>query len=152
MSQNSDNILHFVMRLPREPRSRIIDGVIMLNGRMYKACSGCTGSQVYNSYWETGRSPIPPGKDYRVDLRWTYSDLRGINGRYYHILPDPIVDPKTGRQRSEIGLHHDAGAPGTAGCIGIVNSDWSRLCNVFDELAKFNRWLPLEVSYLRRED
>ena len=151
MSQLGDNTLRFVMRLPDYPSGRIIDGVIMLNGQMYKACSGCIGCQIYNSYWETGRSPIPPGRDYRVDLRWTYSDLPGISGRYYHILPDPIVDLQTGRQRSEIGLHHDAGVPGTSGCIGIVNSDWSKLCAAFDELAKFNRWLRLEVSYLRKD-
>ena len=151
MSQLGDNTLRFVMRLPDYPSGRIIDGVIMLNGQTYKACSGCIGCQIYNSYWETGRSPIPPGRDYRVDLRWTYSDLPGISGRYYHILPDPIVDLQTGRQRSEIGLHHDAGVPGTSGCIGIVNSDWSKLCAAFDELAKFNRWLRLEVSYLRKE-
>lgn len=143
-----DSTLRFTMRLPKSSADAIIDGVITLNGKMYKACSGCPGHQIFGSYWTVARSPIPPGQGYKVDLQWTYSDLAGINGRYYHILPDPIVDSATGRQRTEIGLHQDNGAPGTSGCIGVVGSDWSRLCNALDELAKFNRYLQLEVEYL----
>lgn len=147
-AKNDDNTLRFTMRLPKTASSGIIDGVITLHGKMYKACSGCPGYQIFGSYWSVARSPIPPGQDYKVDLKWTYSDLAGINGRYYHILPDPIVDASTGRQRTEIGLHQDNGAPGTSGCIGVVNGDWSKLCQELDELAKFNRYLKLEVSYL----
>ena len=147
-----DDVLRFTMRLPKVATNTIIDGVIMLNGQMYKACSGCVGGQVYDRYWITGQSPIPPGRDYKVDLRWSYSDLIGIAGRYYHILPDPIErGDGSGLKRSEIGLHQDNGVPGTAGCIGVVNNDWSRLCNALDELAKFNRYLPLEVNYLCRD-
>ncbi len=148
-NKSNDDVLRFTMRLPQKTASSIIDGVIMLNGQMYKACSGCVGSQVYGAYWITGRSPIPPGKDYKVDLQWTYSDLTGISGRFYHILPDPIEKGDgSGLRRTEIGLHQDNGVPGTSGCIGVVGSDWSRLCNVLDELAKFNRYLELEVNYL----
>lgn len=147
-----DNVLRFVMRLPKVARDTIIDGVIVLNGRQYKACSGCVGAQVFDRYWLVGQSPIPPGKDYKVDLRWSYSDLVGIAGRFYHILPDPIErGDGSGLRRTEIGLHQDNGVPGTSGCIGVVNNDWSRLCNVLDELAKFNRYLNLEVSYLCRD-
>jgi hypothetical protein len=148
VQETGDNVLRFVLRLPKQPASRIIDGVIMLGGQQYKATSGATGSQVFGSYWVTARSPIPPGASYKVDLRWNYSDLPGINGRFYHILPDPIVNPDGSGQRSEIGLHQDNGTPGTAGCIGVVGSDWSKLCNALDERAKFCRYLPLEVSYI----
>lgn len=148
--KTGDNVLRFTMRLPRYPCG-IIDGVIMLNGQMYKACSGCPGSQILGNYWDIGHSPIPPGKDYEIDLQWHYSDLTGINGRYYHILPDPIIDSSNPKNlRTEIGLHQDNGAPGTSGCIGVVNGDWSRMCNALDELAKFNRYLKLEVEYLCR--
>lgn len=147
-----DNVLRFTMRLPRKATAAIIDGVIMLNGQMYKACSGCMGAQVYDSYWISGRSPIPPGKEYKIDLQWSYSDLTGIKGRYYHILPDPIErGDGSGLRRTEIGLHQDNGVPGTSGCIGVVNGDWGRLCNALDELAKFNRYLKLEVNYLCRD-
>ncbi|MBQ7569138.1 hypothetical protein IJT17_10110 [bacterium] len=146
---SADNVLRFTVRLPKQATSAIVDGVIMINGQMFKACSGCAGSQVYGSYWITGRSPIPPGRDYKVDLKWSYSDLAGIAGRYYHILPDPIErGDGSGLRRTEIGLHQDNGVPGTSGCIGVVGSDWSRLCVVLDELAKFSRYLKLEVSYL----
>ena len=151
-AKGSDNILRFTMRLPRAATNTVIDGVIMLNGKMFKACSGSIGAQVYDRYWITGRSPIPPGKDYKVDLRWTYSDLAGIAGRYYHILPDPIErGDGSGLRRTEIGLHQDNGVPGTSGCIGVVGSDWSRLCGVLDELAKFSRYIKLEVNYLCRD-
>ena len=146
-----DNVLRFTMRLPKRPAASIIDGCIILNGQMYKACSGCIGGQVYDDYWTVGASPIPPGKGYQIDLRWSWSELTGIAGRYYHILPDPIVRADGKAKRTEIGLHQDNGTPGTAGCIGIVNSDWSRLCDALDELAKFNRYLKLEVSYLCRD-
>ena len=151
-NKTNDGVLRFTMRLPKKATNAIIDGVIMLNGKMYKACSGCVGSQVYGTYWITGRSPIPPGKDYKIDLQWHYSDLTGINGRYYHILPDPIErGDGSGLRRTEIGLHQDNGVPGTSGCIGVVNGDWSKLCNALDELAKFNRYLKLEVEYLCRD-
>ena len=148
---SGDDILRFTMRLPKRPTASIIDGVITLNGKMYKACSGCVGGQVYDDYWTVGASPIPPGKGYQIDLRWSWSELTGIAGRYYHILPDPIVRADGTAKRTEIGLHQDNGVPGTAGCIGIVNSDWSRLCDALDELAKFNRYLKLEVAYLCRD-
>ena len=147
-----DNILRFTMRLPKQAVGAIIDGCIMLNGQMYKACSGCAGAQVFDRYWIVGQSPIPPGRDYKIDLRWNYSDLAGIAGRYYHILPDPIErGDGSGLRRTEIGLHQDNGVPGTSGCIGVLGRDWSRLCDALDELAKFNRYLKLEVSYLCRD-
>ena len=150
----ADNVLRFKLRLPKSPATAIIDGVITLNGQMYKACSGCVGGQVYGDYWTVAASPIPPnsvtGLEYKVDMQWSYSDLTGIAGRYYHILPDPIVSKDGSKRRTEIGLHQDNGCPGTSGCIGVVGSDWSRLCNALDELAKFNRYLKLEVAYEAR--
>lgn len=146
-----DNVLRFTMRLPKAPSSEIIDGVITLNGKMYKACSGCVGGQIYGSYWVTAQSPIPPGDIYHLDLRWTKSELTGINGRFYHILPDPIYRADGKAQRSEIGLHQDNGVPGTAGCIGVVGQDWRRLKTELDRLARSNRYLRLEVSYLCRD-
>lgn len=147
----ADNILRFTMHLPKVPSSSIIDGVITLNGQMYKACSGCVGGQIYGDYWTIAQSAIPPGDIYRLDLRWNYSDLTGIKGRFYHILPDPIVSSDGKYRRTEIGLHRDNGAPGTSGCIGVVGEDWSKLCNRLDELAKFNRYVNLEVSYKCRD-
>ncbi len=143
-----DDTLRFTMRLPKHKAGTIIDGVITLRGQMYKATSGCVGGQVYGSYWVTAQSPIPPGSGYKIDLRWNYSDLTGIAGRFYHILPDPIIEPETHARRTEIGLHQDNGVPGTSGCIGVVGRDWGRLCNVLDEMAKFNRYAKLEVEYL----
>ena len=154
VTKENDNTVYFKMKLPKSPSSQIIDGLITLNGHCYKACSGCVAGQVFGSYWVTAQSPIPPnsetGLEYKVDLRWSYSDLLGISGRYYHILPDPIYSKDGKRCRTEIGLHQDNGAPGTSGCIGVVGEDWSRLCNLLDELAKFNRYLRLVVEYEAR--
>lgn len=139
-------VAHFVLKLPTTPASSIIDGCLMLEGQTYKACSGLPGYQVFGDYYNRYCS-IPPG-EYKLDLAWYNCDTVGIEGPYYHILPDPIVDPAgSGRQRSEIGLHRDANTPGTAGCIGIVGQDWTRLHTALQAFAKVRKYLKLVVTY-----
>lgn len=142
--------LVFVAKLPLKAQANIIDGVIMLDGKEHKACSGAPGCQVLGQYFRPG-APIPPGS-YELDLASYYCDTPGIEGQFYHILPDPIVAKDgSGKQRSEIGLHRDAGAVGTAGCIGVVGSDFGALHAALSKLAQERPTLPLEVSYLCRD-
>ena len=138
-------VAYFCMTLPKSPVQRIIDGVIMLDGKMYKACSGLAGYQQHGKYFDR-YCPIPPG-NYEIDLASYWCDTKGIEGYYYHILPDPIVDPATGKKRSEIGLHKDNGAPGTAGCIGAVNADWDKLDEALQSLRLKYKKIRLAVSY-----
>lgn len=139
----------FTARLPRHADTSIIDGVLMLDGRQYKACSGAPGCQVYGIYFGRG-TPIPPGV-YDIDLAGYYCATPGIEGRYYHILPDPIYSADKTKKRTEIGLHREAGDPGTAGCIGIVGKDFDALDAVLRKLFVQQKTLRLEVSYLCRD-
>ena len=141
---------HFVCRLKTHAVSNIIDGVLMLDGKEYKACSGSPGAQVYGQYFSKG-APIPPG-EYEIDLAGYYCDTIGIEGRYYHILPDPIWNADKTKKRTEIGLHRDAGYPGTAGCIGVVGQDFDKLDSVLKKLAQTQKRLPLKVSYICDND
>ena len=137
---------YFVMRLPKKAQPRIIDGVFILNGREFKATSGAPGRQVYERYFDQC-APIPPGS-YEIDLQSYFVATQGIEGQFYHILPDPIYAPDGKGRRTEIGLHRDAGAAGTAGCIGVVGRDFNALHGVLSQLLKKQKRLPLEVSYL----
>lgn len=139
----------FVCRFSKNAVSTIIDGVLMLGGQEYKACSGAPGCQVYGQYFSKG-APIPPG-DYEIDLDGYYCSTTGIEGRFYHILPDPIWNADKTKKRTEIGLHRDAGSPGTAGCIGIVGDDFSKLDAVLRALYLSQKTLPLKVRYLCRD-
>lgn len=137
---------YFVLRLPKKAKPNIIDGVFILNGREFKATSGAPGRQVYGRYFDQC-APIPPGS-YEIDLQSYFCATKGIEGQFYHILPDPIYAPNGKGRRTEIGLHRDAGAVGTAGCIGVVGLDFDALHVVLRQLLKKQKRLPLEVSYL----
>lgn len=139
-------IANFVCRLKKQAVNSITDGVLVLDGKEYKACSGSPGAQIYGQYFSKG-APIPPG-DYEIDLAGYYCDTPGIEGRYYHILPDPIWSADKTKNRTEIGLHRDAGYPGTSGCIGIVGQDFDKLDTVLKKLAKTQKRLPLKVCYI----
>lgn len=140
---------YFITRLPSSPESSIVDGVVMLQGRQYKACSGAIGAQVYGQYFCKG-APIPPGS-YELDLNSYYCATPGIEGTFYHILPDPIWSEDGSKKRTEIGLHRDAGVAGTAGCIGVVGADFYALDEELQHIAHTQKTLPLEVSYLCRD-
>lgn len=145
-SEQKSLVAHFVSRLKTHTVANIIDGVLMLDGREYKACSGAPGAQIYGQYFSPG-APIPPG-DYEIDLAGYYLDTPGIEGIYYHIVPDPIYSADGSKKRTEIGLHRDSGSPGTAGCIGVVGADFDRLDLVLKKLAKTQKRLALKVSYI----
>ena len=139
-------VAHFVSRLKSHSVANVIDGVLMLDGKEYKACSGAPGAQIYGQYFSPG-APIPPG-EYEIDLAGYYLSTPGIEGYYYHIVPDPIYSADGKKMRTEIGLHRDAGSPGTAGCIGVVGADFDKLDATLKKLAKTQKRLPLKVSYI----
>ena len=146
LGSKKELIANFVCRLKKQAVNNIIDGVLILDGKEYKACSGAPGAQIYGQYFTKG-APIPPG-DYEIDLAGYYCETPGIEGRYYHILPDPIWSADKTKKRTEIGLHRDAGYPGTSGCIGIVGQDFDKLDAVFKKLAQTQKRLTLKVSYI----
>ena len=122
-----------------------------------RATSGCSGAQKFGSYWVRGQSPIPPGV-YKVDttmLTATESKKVPMGTNYFHIEPDPIINSDDPRLiRTEICLHYDGGALGTAGCIGVqprryaTEPGWYVVLGwVLRMREKGFKSIPLSVSY-----
>ena len=72
---------------------------------------------------------------------------KGVRGNFYQILPFEIVTDKGGK-RSDFGIHKDADAPGSLGCIVMSGDRFKQFENA---MAKLNRQglekIPLEVYY-----
>lgn len=142
---NLDPQLLFTM--PLGFSSRLLTGNLRLdygNGEIvnYLATSGAPGRQIKDLLWTRGKmGPIPPGEYYIPSIGYV-SNLPGISGLFFHIQPDP-------NPRAELGIHWDANAPGTAGCIGIIRqSSFERFCDRLEELAeKGITQIPLKVQY-----
>jgi hypothetical protein len=85
----------------------------------YLATSGCAQWQQPGDEWARGKGPIPAGFEYKIPTTPYWLPTRGIEGYFFHIQPDPVSD--SGNTRSELGIHFDANAPGSAGCIVLKN-------------------------------
>jgi len=104
------------------------------NGQIinYLATSGARGRQTKELLWEQGKLGALPEGEYSIPTIGYVSNVPGIQGYFFHIQPDPISEK--GR-RSQLGIHHDANAPGTAGCIGIIRRDsFDKFCDRLEEL------------------
>jgi N-acetylmuramoyl-L-alanine amidase len=112
----------------------------------FVATSGQPGYQSSKHYRTRGKGLIPPYNKLFINTKGYHLNTLGIEGQFFPILPDPIP----GYGRSEIGLHKDANAPGSAGCIVVQNhrSFTDLVCPLL-ELADAKGWdrLPLEVKY-----
>lgn len=117
---------------PLRQSSQLIEGRLIAydNNKVkkdeeYIAASGCIGNQQWNSVSAKGRGPIPRCKDVGIehyDVKTTpyyQPQTKGIEGNFYHILPNNVMIK--GVNRGEFGIHFDANAPGSAGCIVIRN-------------------------------
>lgn len=113
----------------------------------YVATSGCAQWQQPGDEWARGKGPIPAGFKYKIPTTPYWLPTRGIEGFFFHITPDPVS--KSGNTRSELGIHFDANAPGSAGCIVLKNfSGWDRFCDRMEAIAKSGiKSIPLSVSY-----
>lgn len=114
----------------------------------YVATSGCQQWQQPGDEWVRGKGPIPAGFEYKIPTTPYWVETRGIEGYFFHITPDPI-SKNSGNIRSELGIHFDANAPGSAGCIVLKNfSGWQRFCDRMRAIAKSGiKSIPLSVSY-----
>lgn len=141
--------LIFTMELARA--SRLITGNLALDYGdkeviNYLATSGAIARQTKDYLWRAkGFGPIPEG-EYWIPTIGYVSNLPGINGLFFHIQPDPV---SALGKRSELGIHHDANVPGTAGCIGIIrHASFERFCDRLEELNERGvKKLPLTVKY-----
>lgn len=113
--------LIFTLELPQKPSSSLIYGnlALVIGGQTinYLATSGAIGAQYEGNWWQRGKGPIPPGI-YSIPTKPYYLPTKGVEGQFFHVMPDPIGEK--GQRRSELGIHHDANVPGSSGCIVII--------------------------------
>lgn len=147
--------LKFSMEL--EATAELIIGKLSLiypNGDniIFTATSGARGWQSEEHLWVKGRGAIPPDFAYSVPTQGYNLSNPGIQGQFYHITPDPIVNSK-GQMRGEFGIHLDANfntSPGSAGCIVLITPyGWKRFQERMLALKVENSIdsIPLEVKY-----
>lgn len=101
------------------------------------ATSGAIGYQYRGAEKIRGKGQIPEGRLWKINTGGYWLDTRGVEGMFYHITPDPYKGD--GFVRAEIGLHRDANAPGSAGCIVVTDSQM------------FNGTIVPYLAALRRE-
>lgn len=153
-----ENRFTFKMTLPITPQSNLILGRLYYQAKPVRqqefvATSGIIGGQFLKSWVAQGRGPIPPsgaiGKfSYSIHTtRFWYPHVRGIEGSSYKIYPERVTVSQVTRSNFEV--HFDAGYPGTAGCIGLVNQeDWDRYRELMHSLSSANiHVVPLNVVY-----
>lgn len=112
----------------------------------YIVASGCIGNQAWESQSAKGRGPIPRCSQVNIehyDVKTTpyyQPNTKGIEGNFFHILPNSVNI--NGVSRGEFGIHFDANAPGSAGCIVIRNSPaW----DAFQKMMKHYKEAGLET-------
>jgi hypothetical protein len=159
-------LLKFQMELERS--NRLLEGTLQLlkNGtiqNVYRATSSFAGNQQSGS-WNKREGLLPPssevkennGIDWEVSLQWRdSSNVQGVAGRYYPILPE--IFKTDGDNRSYTGIHADfrdpkkpslTRYPGTKGCIGLqTQRGWEAFKRDMDALPKDISKIPLLVIY-----
>lgn len=107
------------------------------------ATSGAPGYQYFGSWSVRGKGVIPPALDWKIDIRRDFeSNVRGVEGRFFPIFPDRFG-------RSALGLHRDANAPGSAGCIVVRDSRVfnNEVVPLLDRLDDTQKTVNLSVIY-----
>lgn len=115
-----------------------------------RATSGSPSYQQRQHLWTRARGPIPDLNGLRLDTQMHWSDTPGIEGEWFDILPVYLTNPNTKARRSYFGLHRDANAPGSAGCIVILNT--SEFRNIVIPHLKYANQkgvqdIPLSIHY-----
>jgi hypothetical protein len=108
-----------------------------------EATSGAPGFQYSGAWTIQKRGVIPPARDWKINIRRDFeSNVKGVEGRFFPILPDRFG-------RSALGLHRDANAPGSAGCVVVRNSKLfnEKVVPLLDRLDDVQSTVNLEVIY-----
>lgn len=118
----------------------------------YTATSGLPKNQKPDSQDDKGRGPIPECKLVKIQSYSVctnpidHKNTPGIKGNFYHIIPDPIRVNQT--QRTELGIHFDAGVPGSAGCIVLKDTaQWISFQDFMADYSKDFSHISLIVEY-----
>jgi len=118
----------------------------------FRVTSGLAGFQKKGDQGTKNLGPIPSCEkvgitSYAVKTKGdNQSDVKGVEGMFYHITPDPV---KVGSvERSEFGIHFDANVPGSAGCIVLRDkSEWTRFKAFMKAYNKDYSHISLIVKY-----
>ncbi len=121
--------------------------------KIIKASSGYRTKQYAECFHEWG-GMLPPAYRCEGDFFWKVATKpipmpghRGVRGNFYQISPFEVKTDRGGR-RSDFGIHLDADAPGSLGCIV---TDASRFAELEKWMVELNRSglakVPLIVGY-----
>lgn len=152
--------LEFHLQLPTFSSPHLQRGYLLIKehltsaGIKLAATSGCRGNQFQRSWNLKGRGPLPPSKAiapkrYSVSTqRLWLPQVRGVEGSFYAIAPFSLrLDG--GIHRGDFGIHFDANAPGSAGCIVLLLQEhWDVVRELMAEFRlDGHQQIPLEVVY-----
>lgn len=124
------------------------DGTI----HIWRACSSYSTKQYRESFHERG-GYIPP--EYRVPAlnHWrvettpvNLSHVKGVAGDFFRILPFEVTTDKGGK-RSDLGIHLDANAPGSMGCIVMDYKRFNFFKQAMVQMKRLTKELPLYIRY-----
>ncbi|NET15302.1 MAG: hypothetical protein F6K08_21940 [Okeania sp. SIO1H6] len=120
------------------------------------ATSGQPGYQSADYHWRRAKGCIPSedmisNGPIRISTHGYYTSTIGIEGMFFHILPDPFYG-KNGGIRSEFGVHLDANfsySPGSAGCIVLrYENDFDIFIDLMAKAKQAGRKeIPLAIVY-----
>jgi hypothetical protein len=102
-------------------RLLLLDSELIGIANTYIATSGLPNNQRFDCLESLGKGPIPAnnviGVDcYSVSTTPIYMPgVRGVEGNFYKINPHMVT--VNGVQRGDFGIHFDANAPGSSGCV-----------------------------------
>lgn len=90
--------------------------------KIIKASTGYQTKQYPECFHERG-GMLPPAYRCKGNFMWSVAtkpipmpNHRGVRGNFYQIFPFEVITDKGGK-RSDFGIHLDADAPGSLGCI-----------------------------------
>lgn len=144
---NSSNLIEGRLLLIDKEADEIID--------QYIATSGLPSYQEFKDVSIKGKGSIPPTiptviSRYQVLTKpIPMPEKKGIEGNFYKVDPHTVVF--SGVQRGDFGIHRDANAPGSAGCIVLTTTiGWSTFEQTMKDLSSNGvKFIPLLVSYAR---
>lgn len=120
--------------------------------KVWMATSSTANKQAAEDFHQKG-GPIPP--QYRCGIKnWVVStkpipmpQVVGVSGNFYKIDPHLVTTDKGGK-RGDFGVHLDANAPGSLGCIVMEKTRFADFEKVMKELASDGvSKIPLFVQY-----
>jgi hypothetical protein len=145
----------------RESHSLIEGRLILVNTKLnkiideYRATSGSPGNQSPDKVSARGKGPIPKCSDVGIDFYTVATSplnlqsVKGVEGAFFKIDPHEVIIQ--GARRGDFGIHFDANAPGSAGCIVLITQvGWTAFQKEMKKLSDEGiKQLSLLVSYSR---